>query len=425
MSRKILIVGAGQSGLQLAHGLLQQGYAETLMSARTAEEIRAGRVMSTQAMFGAALQHERDLGLSYWADDAPSFEGIGFSLAGPDGERAIDWAGHLSAPAQSVDQRLKMSGWMEVFEARGGRVIIHGVTVSDLDRLAPRYDLTIVAAGKGELVDLFRRDASRSPYRVPQRALAVVYVRGLERRAERPDLPVVNFNLVPGVGELFIMPALTTGGPCDILFFEGIPGGPLDCWGGIRHPDEQLELTLQLMKRFVPWEYERARHVELTDWGGTLRGRYAPVVRYPVGRLPSGGTVLGMADVVVANDPITGQGSNSASKCAAIYLAAILAHGIRPYDEDFMRDTFGLFWDYVRYPTIWTNAMLQPPPPHAVQLLGAAGKYQQIADRFANGFNDPRDFFSWFMDPAKAAAYLDEVAGRGAPAAAGSPAPRD
>jgi hypothetical protein len=32
--------------------------------------------------------------------------------------------------------------------------------VSDLDKLVPRYDLTIVAAGKGELVNLFSRDRS-------------------------------------------------------------------------------------------------------------------------------------------------------------------------------------------------------------------------------------------------------------------------
>ena len=38
MARKILIVGAGQAGLQLAHGLLQHGYQVTLMSARTAAE---------------------------------------------------------------------------------------------------------------------------------------------------------------------------------------------------------------------------------------------------------------------------------------------------------------------------------------------------------------------------------------------------
>lgn len=412
MARKILIVGAGQSGLQLAHGLHQRGYEVTLMSARTAEEIRAGRVMSTQAMFDAALQHERDLGLNFWERETPPFEGIGFSLAGPDGGRAIDWAGRLNAYAQSVDQRVKMSGWMEAFENHGGKIIIHGVTVSDLDKLVPRYDLTIVAAGKGELVNLFGRDPSRSPYSRPERALAVVYVHGLTRRPENPDLSVVNMNLIPGVGELFIIPALTTTGPCDILFFEGIPDGPLDCWSGVRTPEEHLRLTLELMEKFLPWEYERAHDVELSDWGGTLSGRYAPVVRYPVGTLPSGGMTLGMADVVVANDPITGQGSNNASKCAAVYLKAILDHGDRPYDAGFMRATFEAYWDYAQYPTAWTNAMLQPPPPHVVQVLGAASRHQRIADRFANGFNDPRDFFEWFMDPGKAAAYLAEVSGR-------------
>jgi hypothetical protein len=219
-------------------------------------------------------------------------------------------------------------------------------------------------------------------------------------------------------GELFIIPALTTTGPCDILFFEGIPGGPLDRWSGVRAPEEHLRHTLELMAKFLPWEYERARDVELSDWGGTLSGRYAPVVRYPVGRLPSGGMALGMADVVVANDPITGQGSNNASKCAAIYLKAILDHGDRPYDPGFMQATFEAYWDYAQYPTAWTNAMLQPPPPHIVQLLGAASQHQRIADRFANGFNDPRDFFEWFMDPGKAAAYLAEVTGGGPGAAA-------
>jgi hypothetical protein len=51
-----------------------------------------------------------------------------------------------------------------------------------------------------------------------------------------------------------------------------------------------------------------------------------------------------------------------------------------------------------------------------VQILGAAGQHQPVADRFANGFNDPRDFFDWFMDPAKTAAYLADVTG-GAPGA--------
>ena len=38
--RKILIVGAGQAGLQLGLSLLAEGYDVTLMSARTPDEIR-------------------------------------------------------------------------------------------------------------------------------------------------------------------------------------------------------------------------------------------------------------------------------------------------------------------------------------------------------------------------------------------------
>jgi styrene monooxygenase A-like protein len=416
MARKILIVGAGQSGLQLALGLQQHDYDVTVMSARTPEEIRNGRVMSTQAMFDAALQRERDLGLNFWEEETPKIEGLAVTVAGPDGGKALNWVGRLDGYCQSVDQRVKMSGWLETFESRGGKLIIHGVTVSDLDRLIALYDLTIVAAGKGELVNLFARDAERSTYTEPQRALAVAYVHGLERRPEFSDLGVVNINLIPGVGELFIMPSFTTTGPCDILFFEGIPGGDLDVFSGIRTGEEQLKRTLELMEKFLPWERERARNVELTDWGGYLSGRYAPVVRNPVGRMPAGGVALGMADVVVANDPITGQGSNNAAHCAAIYQQAIVDHGDKPFDEDFMQQTFDAYWDYVQWVTIWTNAFLQPPPPHILEVLGAAGQNEKIANRFANGFNNPKDFFDWFMDPDKAAAYLAEVTGGAKPA---------
>ena len=328
--RKILVVGAGQSGLQLALGLQSHGYEVTLMSNRTADEIRSGRVMSTQCMFHTALQHERDLQLNFWESQAPKIEGLGVSVAAPGSwsrgpaARAIDWLGRLDGYAQSVDQRVKMAGWMETFAQRGGQLVIHGAAVGDLDYFSRTYDLVLVSAGKGELVSMFGRDAERSPYSEPQRALAVAYVHGLGPRPEHPDTEAVRCNLVPGVGELFVMPTLTTSGRADILFWEGIPGGPLDVFNGVKDPAEHLSLTLELMERFTPWEYARATKVELTDAGGTLAGRYAPTVRNPIGRLPGGGLVLGVADVVVANDPITGQGSNSASKCAAAYLASIL-----------------------------------------------------------------------------------------------------
>ena len=58
----------------------------------------------------------------------------------------------------------------------------------------------------------------------------------------------------------------------------------------------------------------------------------------------------------------------------------------------------------------WTNALLAPPPPHVLEVLGAAGQFPAVAHRFANGFDNPPEYFEWFMDPDSAGAYLAEVA---------------
>src|SRR3569623_2136292 len=97
--RKLLVVGACQSGLQIALGLQSQGYEVTLMSNRTADEIRTGRVMSTQCMFHTALQPARDLQLNFWESQAPRIAGLGVSVAAPGShdpgptQRALDWVG--------------------------------------------------------------------------------------------------------------------------------------------------------------------------------------------------------------------------------------------------------------------------------------------------------------------------------------------
>ena len=402
-TRSITIVGAGQSGLQLGIGLLDAGFDVTIVSNRTPQQIREGSIASSQCMFDQALEHERALGLDLWPD-APPVDGISFTAVDPQapGGRAFSWAHRLDAPAQSVDQRVKFPAFMEVFEARGGKLVFEEAGIEDLERYATRSELVLVAAGKGEIAQMFERDDARSTYAAPQRALALTYVQGMTPREE---FSAVNFNLIPGIGEYFVFPALTVNGPCEIMVFEGVPGSDMDSWKGLS-PAEHLENSLRILNTYLPWEAERCRAVELTDVNGVLQGRFPPTVRHPLATLPSGKTVLGMADVVVLNDPITGQGSNNAAKCAAAYLRGIIEHGDERYDDVFKQGLFESYWQYARHVAKWTNTMLAPPQPHALQLLAAGAQNPQIARRFANGFNYPPDFGSWFLEANGAEAYL-------------------
>ena len=410
-NRSITIVGAGQSGLQLGLGLLAAGYAVRLISDRTPDEIRASRIASSQCMFSTALGYERAVGVDLW-DDAPTVDGIGVTVPHPElpGEKLFSWAGRLDRSAQSIDQRVKFPALIDLFASRGGEIVYEAAGIPELERYARESELVIVAAGKGDIARLFERDAERSTFDAPQRALALTYVHGL---APTPEFSRVSFNLIAGIGEYFVFPALTLSGACDIMVFEGIPGGPLDRWKDLT-PEQHLAASLDVLETFLPWEAERARDVTLTDELGTLQGRFAPTVRKPVATLPSGATVLGMADVVVLNDPITGQGSNNASKCAQHYLDAILDHGNLPYDRAFQQHAFERYFARIKPVADWTNTLLQPPAPHMLQVLGAASQIPEVAHRFANGFDDPADYGDYFLTPEGAERYLGQFAAEAA-----------
>jgi len=405
--RRIAIVGAGQSGLQLAFGLLQNKYEVTVVSNRATEQIFQGRVTSSQFMFHDSLQNERDLGINFWEKDCPNTDGIAFSIPGPDGKRALFWEARLDKYGQSVDQRVKFSGWMKEFAKRGGNLVIQDAGPAELDQYAKNHDLVVVAAGKGEINRLFQRDAEHSPFDKPMRALALTYVKGM---APRERFTAVAFNLIPGVGEYFVFPALTTTGTCEIMVFEGVPGGPMDCWNDVQTPAQHLQRSKEVLQKFLPWEYERCHNVSLTDDNGILAGRFAPTVRKPICKLPSGALALGMADVVATNDPITGQGSNTASKAAAIYLRRILEHGKKSFDAAWMQGTFNEFWDYAQWVVKWTNSLLTPPPPQVLQLMGAASQIPTLAGKISNGFNNPPDYAPWWFDAEEANNLIKKLA---------------
>jgi flavin reductase (DIM6/NTAB) family NADH-FMN oxidoreductase RutF len=404
--KRIAIIGAGQSGLQLALGLLDAGLDVTLYSGRSADEIREGRVMSSQCMFDSALETERDLNLNYWEDTCPKVEGVSFTIPDGIGGTSIDWAARLDNYAQSVDQRLKIPRWLEDFKDRGGDLQIKAASVDDLAKCSHSHDLVIVASGKGALGQLFEHDPDRSPFSQAQRSLALTYVRGMQPRV---PYSAVCFNLIPNVGEYFVFPALTTSGPCEIMVFEGVSGGPMDGWLENFTPAQHLARSKELLEKFLPWEAGRARDAELTDDNGILSGCVIPAVRKPVGTV-KGAPILGMADAVVLNDPITGQGSNNAARCADIYLESILERDNGPADAEWMEQTFDRYWNgYAKWVTEWTNLLLKPPA-HVLRLFDSAGKNPAIASALVNGFDDPRTLFPWFMDAAEAETFVQQEA---------------
>jgi hypothetical protein len=407
--KSVAIIGAGQSGLQLGLALLAHDYQVTLISNRTGQQILEGKVMSSQCMFHTALQSERDLGLNFWEKDTPTIDGFGVTVCHPEvhGTKMIDWVAPLDGYAQSVDQRVKMPVWMAEFTRRGGELVIKDAGVDDLEAYSKSHDLVVVAAGKGDIVKLFERDASRSVFETPQRALGLTYVKNVEPRAE---LPGITFTAIPGVGEWVMFPALTTSGPCEIMSFFGLPGGPLDCWGDVKTPAQHFEKSIDILKQYVPWGADRCRNAELTDDNGVLSGSFTPTVRKPIVRLPSGRHVLGMADVVVVGDPINGQGSNNAAKCAMSYLASILELGDKPVTSEWMTQTFERFWRYANDVVAWNASFLRPLEPHIGNLLGAAGQIPPLARTIVNGFDHPPSLYPWWADSKLCAQYIEQRA---------------
>lgn len=402
--RKITIIGAGQSGLQLGLGLLDKECEVTIVSNRTAEDIHDGSIMSSQVMFDPCLQTERALGLNFWDNECPWMDVLSVTGVGPDGSPIIDWTAKLDKPAQSLDQRVKFPVWMKQFEERGGKLIIHEAGIEDAEHYAETSDLVIAATGKGDLGKLFQRDASRSPFDKPQRGLTLLFVNGM---MSRDDEATGGLSVVPGIGEYLCFRALTTTGECDIMLFEAVPGGPMDDWGGAQSLDEHITKAQSVLQAFLPWEAERCKAIEPTDANALLAGRFPPTVKMPIATLPSGAHVLGMGDAVVLNDPVTGRGANGAAMAASVYLRRILENSNDDFSSDWMQQTFEDFWDWAQWGVRFTNVQLGvPPAPHIVQILMAAQQSEAVKNAFVEGFNNPQSTFPWIEDPAETQRFL-------------------
>jgi hypothetical protein len=294
---------------------------------------------------------------------------------------------------------------MDLFEQRGGRLEIAQVGVPELERYAETHDLVIVAAGRD--TGLFPKVPEKSPFDKSQKTIAICAVHGLTPRTPWDGVCIT---IVKGCGENIILPALLPTGPGHLLAFQYYPGGPWDNWPAGDSADEHLAHSKQLLKEYLPHMYERARDAEPADALANLRGGVTPIVREPVGELPSGRLVLGLGDALVVNDPLTAPGANGCALAADAYLKAIRAHGDAPYDRAFMEKTFWDFWDEDLWAiTEWNNTLLAGMPEHIPPMLAMANEIPEIAHRWVNAINHRADYFEYFATPEKADAFLAQV----------------
>ncbi len=397
---RIAIAGAGISGLTLALRLQQHGVETTLWTDRTPEEIRAGRLLNLVGRFEPTLARERTLRVNHW--DFPDFAMFAahVDVVGT----PIAFRGDLAQPARFVDFRIYLARLLEDYDERGGRVVVDPAPVAAALGAAGDHDLVVVAGGR-EVSGVFPRDPARSPYDTPQRVLCAGTFRGIAL----PEPLGLSFNISPGAGEVFQSPVFSFDGAVSGVLFEGIPGGPFDPLVRMRPEDDPAAFeaeVLNLFREHAPSIYDRVDHAAfgLTRPLDLLQGAITPTVRRTWIRHHSGTYAIAVGDAWVVNDPLTGQGANLGSHCAWVLADAILADGV--YDELFCRQVEERMWQMAGPVTEWSNAFLQPPPDHVLEVLGAASVDRAVANALIGGFADPQAMWRRLATPERSAAFL-------------------
>jgi hypothetical protein len=410
--------------MELAHGLLAREYDVTVITGKSSLEIRSGHPDIAQFTL---LEHQRALGLDLWSALSPRITGTTLRLYPPQ-STPVTVTGTFPAHGVSVDSRVKLADWLEYFEDRGGKVVIHGITLSDLDYLSRMFDLIVIAVGHGELGQLFDTDATRSGgARERAVAQALIWDVDPESISEGQGGEYAEVGSSPEA-RVILAPILTQYGPCHSLTaVQGEAGGPMDAWPDRPGPEEQLRRMKDLLRMCTPHLFNRVKDASLIDGHSTSLHKIEPHVRHPVGRLPSGACVLGQADVISSTDPIAAQGSNTSSASAHHYFARILDRGDAEFTPAWMEETFTGFWNGEPGPDrplagvgqaaaalgeVLDRLWNADAPAHLAEVLGAATRYQEVADRFVQGLNDPRDYQSWLYDAESARAYLAKVTAR-------------
>jgi hypothetical protein len=410
--RTATIVGAGQGGMHLAFGLHRQGWDVTLLSDRTPEQMLASQAMASHGLHKRSMRFEEEAGIDCYEQMVPHPQtGISFKLSLDGKEPALAFSSFFAERMRAVDSRYKTALLLESFERHGGRVLYESATLDDLDAYAESGPV-FLATGKAELGRLFDIDEDRTIVDKPQRRILLVLVEDL--RFDGPDdlrYSSVNFNVVPGLGELFYAPNIHfTNRPVHITLAEAIPGSPADRIDEVGNGDDALRVFKELVDLLAPSHAEVFAHAKLTDPKAWLAGAVRPMIRRAVASLPSGAPVYGVGDVVILNDPIAGQGGN----CTA-YQVWDLLQGIAELEgqeiaPDWYQARFDAFWEARgQYFTALTHLLLEPPDEPLQLVFDAVGKHQGVADRLVDAFREPWNFIPHLRSVESAQALINEA----------------
>jgi 2-polyprenyl-6-methoxyphenol hydroxylase-like FAD-dependent oxidoreductase len=400
------IVGSGIAGLHLALYLQKQGIEATLYSDRSADEIRGGRLPNTVALMGATRARDTALGTNHWSAPEQGTYGMAIRI---EGSPPLTFRADIAQPALFIDMRVYLPRLMADFQARGGPIEITRGRPEDVAELAAKHDLMVVAAGRAGLAEMFPRLPERSPYHEPQRRLFAGLFRGIGHVSPF----AMTFHIVPGQGEIVENQYLSLDGVTSGLLIEAIPGGPLDHLTRLRYEDDPAAFdaaVLAVLRDHAPDTYARVDPATfgLTRALDTLAGGFTPTARRGWAPLRGGRFALAVGDAHITHDPLAGQGANAASRSAWSLGELLVAHARAggTFDEAFCADAEAHLWEDARSVTEWSNAFLQPPPPHAVGLFVAAAQNQAIANAFADNFNHPKKQWAVLSSPDATAAFI-------------------
>lgn len=413
--KSIGIIGAGVAGLHLGLFLRQHDIEATIYTEKTPEQQFGSRLPALVGRAWHTRERERKLGVNHWDNANNEFKHMRFTV---NGEQSLTFQGTLEHPLIAVDMRIYFGRLLEDFAARGGNIVVGEVQASDVERLAAQHDLLVVATGRGGLIELFPRIAEHSPFDRPQRFISTGLFRGIAPAAT-PLSASVTFT--PEHGELFEFQIFSFEPHITGLGLEAVPGGMFEPLARMRYAEDPRRFNtamLALLRDHAPAIYERTDPVRfgLTRPLDLLQGGVTPAVRRGHIQLSNGKYALALGDVRIVNDPITGQGANTASRTAWMLGEAVRDSEI--FDAAFCRRIEQQIWAYAGPIVAWSTAMLQPPPPHMVELMVAAAQYQPVADTFASIFEQPLSGWELLSSPDNTAAFLQQYGWQGMPAMA-------